>query len=230
MIPKIIHYCWFGGNPKPQSVLDCIASWKRCCPDYEIMEWNETNFDTQINTYCAQAYSMKKWAFVSDVARMVSLFTHGGIYMDIDVEAVRDFDDLLHYPAFFGFEGTQWIATSTLGAEAGNPVLKHFLDIYDKRSFIKDDDSLDLDTNVMALTSLLTSDYGVRLDGQEQDHQFFHLLPTDFFTPYDYISGRLHKTANTHAIHWFGQSWIGIKSWRQKIAQFYHRLIGLKMK
>ena len=229
MIPKIIHYCWFGGNPKPKSVLDCIASWKRCCPDYEIREWNETNFDTSVNSYCAQAYSMKQWAFVSDVARVVALSTYGGIYMDTDVETVRNFDDLVHLPAFFGFEGTKWVATSTMGAQAGNPVIETFKAFYSQRPFIKDDNSPDLYTNVRALTDLLVSRYGVKLDGREQQHVYFRLFPTDFFTPYDYITGRLHKTENTHTIHWFGQSWIGVTSWKQKLAQMYHRFIGKKM-
>lgn len=230
MIPKKIHYCWFGGTPKPKSVLNCIESWKRVCPDYEIVEWNENNFDIQSIKYCAEAYSCKKWAFVSDVVRVHALFAEGGIYMDTDVEAVRSFDDLLHCPAFFGFEGTQWVATSTIGAEAGNPIIGRFVESYSKRPFIKDNASLDLDTNVMVLTALLTSEYGVVLNGKEQMHEFFHLFPTDYFTPYDYISGRIRKTEHTHTIHWFGQSWLGVKSWRQRIAQFYHRLIGQKMK
>ncbi|MBR3455924.1 MAG: hypothetical protein IKH26_11430 [Bacteroidaceae bacterium] len=229
MIPKKIHYCWFGGCPKPKDVLECIASWRKMCPDYEIVEWNETNFDVHINTYCEQAYSLKKWAFVSDVARLYALFSFGGIYMDTDVEVVRDFDDLLHYHAFFGFEGTKWVATSTMASESDNPILKNFMDHYAQRTFIKKDGSLDLDTNVMVFTSMLTAEYGVRLDGQEQNHDLFHLFPTDYFTPYDYITGLLHKTPHTHAIHWFGQSWLKVKSWRQKLAQLYHRLIGQKM-
>ncbi len=229
MIPKKIHYCWFGNCPKPEDVLECIDSWRKLCPDYEIVEWNESNFDIHINKYCEQAYSLKKWAFVSDVARLYALSTQGGIYMDIDVEVVRSFNDLLHHSAFFGFEGTQWVATSTMAAEAGNPVLEKFMDHYAQRKFIKDDGSLDLDTNVMVLTALLTSEFGVKLDGKEQNHASFHLFPTDYFTPYDYINGRLHKTDNTHAIHWFGQSWLKVKSWRQKLTQLYHRLTGQKM-
>ena len=230
MIPKKIHYCWFGGKAKPKAVLDCIASWRKVCPDYEIVEWNETNFDVHINPYCEQAYSLKKWAFVSDVVRVYALSVHGGIYMDTDVEVVRNFDDLLHYTAFFGFEGTQWVATSTMGAEAGNHIVGEFMERYAARQFLKDDNTMDLETNVRALTALLVSEYGVVLNGQEQDRVYFHLFPTDYFTPYDYISGRMRQTSNTHTIHWFGQSWIDIKSWRLRLAQFFHRIIGMKMK
>lgn len=230
MIPKKIHYCWFGGKAKPQSVLDCIESWRKYCPDYEIVEWNEANFDIHINTYCEQAYSLGKWAFVSDVVRVYVLCTQGGIYMDTDVEVIRSFDDLLHYPAFFGFEGTQWVATSTMGAEASNPIVSEFFSNYTHRSFIKDDGTQDLLTNVRALTTMFVKEYGVMLNGKEQDHVFFHLFPTDYFTPYDYISGRIRKTVNTHTIHWFGQSWLSVTSWRLRIAQFFHRLTGQKMK
>ena len=229
MIPKIIHYCWFGRNPKPEGVQKCIASWKKYLPDYEIKEWNEENFDIHINKYCEQAYNNRKWAFVSDVARVMALYHEGGIYFDTDVEVVQSFNPLLHHKAFLGFEGTQWIATSTMGTEPGNPIIKQFIDNYNTRNFENEEGHLDLKSNVRVLTKMLIDEQGLILNGKEQQLKYFHIFPTDFFTPFDYINGKLRKTTNTYSIHWFDQSWIGQKPWRVRISQWYHRLIGSKM-
>ena len=230
MIPKIIHYCWFGGKEKPEEVLRIITSWKKHCPDYEIKEWNEGNFDIHLNRYCEEAYQQKKWAFVSDVARMWALNEYGGIYMDTDVEVVRPLDDLLSHCGFLGFEGTQWIATSIVGVEPHHPLIEKFYSHYQNRTFIQPDQSLDQTTNVEMWTKLLVSEYGLILNGQQQQVAGFEVYPTDYFTPYDYINGKLSKTSNTYSIHWFGQSWVGLKKWRKKLAQWYHRIYGIKMK
>lgn len=230
MIPKIIHYCWFGRNPKPEGVQKCIASWKKYLPDYEIKEWNEENFDIHINNYCEQAYNNRKWAFVSDVARVMALYHEGGIYFDTDVEVVQSFTPLLHHKAFLGFEGTQWIATSTMGTEPGNPIIKQFIDNYNTRYFENGQGGLDQTTNVEVLTKLLIQEQELILNGKEQQLKHFHIFPTEYFTPYDYICGRLKKTSNTYSIHWFDQSWISQKPWRVRISQWYHRLVGTKMK
>lgn len=229
MIPKVIHYCWFGGKPKPNSVEHCLSTWRRFCPDYTIKEWNEENFDIHINRYCEEAYAHRKWAFVSDVARMYALVHEGGIYMDTDVEVVKSFDDLLDSQAFLGFEGTQWIATSAMGAEAQNPILKRFYENYNSRSFVKADGRLDKTTNVDTLTTMLLAEQGLKLNGLKQHLPCFEVYPTDYFTPYDYITGRLRKTENTHTIHWFNQSWIGNIPFRVKLSQLYHRIMGMKM-
>lgn len=230
MIPKIIHYCWFGGKEKPKDVLRMIASWKKHCPDYEIKEWNETNFDIHINRYCEEAYQQKKWAFVSDVARLWALYHEGGIYMDTDVEVVRPLDPLLSCQGFLGFEGTQWIATSIMGVKPHHPLIEKFLASYQQKHFILPDGSLEVTTNVRAWTKLLKEQYGLVLNGKKQQVGDFTIYPTDYFTPYDYINGKLTQTANTYSIHWFGQSWVGLKDWRKKIAQWFHRIQGLHMK
>jgi len=230
MIPKTIHYCWFGRNPKPEGVQKCIDSWKKYLTDYEIKEWNEENFDIHINKYCEQAYNHRKWAFVSDVARVIALYHEGGIYFDTDVEVVQSFNPLLHQKAFLGFEGTQWIATSTMGTEPGNPIIKQFIDNYNTRNFENEEGHLDLKSNVRVLTKMLIDEQGLILNGKEQQLKDFHIFPTEFFTPFDYINGKLRKTTNTYSIHWFDQSWIGQKPWRVRISQWYHRLIGSKMK
>lgn len=231
MIPKKIHYCWFGGNPRPKGVQKYIETWKKFCPDYEIKEWNEQNFDIHRNRYTEEAYQQKKWAFVSDVARIYALYTEGGIYMDTDVEVVKNLDQLLNTRGFLGFEGTQWIATNLVGFEAGHEALKKFLDAYDHRSFVKADGTLDQTTNVEELTKLLVGEYHLILNGQKQ-----HLTggiviyPTDYFSPYDYIQGKLNRTEHTYTIHWFSQSWIGQSPLRKKIAQLIHRITGTQMK
>ena len=229
MIPKIIHYCWFGGKEKPEDVLKMIASWKKHCPDYEIKEWNETNFDIHLNRYTEEAYQQKKWAFVSDVVRMWVLHEYGGIYMDTDVEIVRPLDCLLSNQAFLGFEGTQWIATSIVGTEPKNPLIAEFLANYKERKFILPDGSLELTTNVRTWTKLLKERYGLILNGKQQKIGEFQIYPTDYFTPYDYINGKLTQTNNTYTIHWFGQSWVNQKDWRKRIAQWIHRIQGLHM-
>lgn len=135
MIPKIIHYCWFGGKEKPELVNIYIATWKEFCPDYKIIEWNESNFDVAENDYCREAYEAHKWAFVSDYVRLKVLYEYGGIYMDTDVEVVKTFDEFLHYGAFSGYESKDKIPTGTMGGSAKNEWIKLLLDDYDSRHF-----------------------------------------------------------------------------------------------
>lgn len=230
MIPKKIHYCWFGGKEKPAEVLRMMASWRKHCPDYEIKEWNETNFDIHLNRYCEEAYAARKWAFVSDVARLWALVHEGGIYLDTDVEVVRPLDGLLHHRAFLGFEGSEWIATSTMGAEPGHPFFIHFLLSYDHRRFLNDDGTLDQTTNVEELTHRLEVVYGIRKDGILQQAGDITLYPTDYFCPYDYINGQLNRTENTYSIHRYAQTWIKRSKWKTIVSRWFHRLIGTGMK
>lgn len=230
MIPKIIHYCWFGGQEKPEEVMRCMASWRKFCPDYQIKEWNESNFDVHCCPYVEEAYENKKWAFVSDVARLHALFQEGGIYMDTDVEVVRPLDGLLSHKGFLGFEGNNWIATNIMGVESENDLIGMFLERYQAYRFVKTDGTLEETTNVERLTRLLVSQYGLRLDGTEQECGDFHIYPTDYFSPYDYIQGMLHKTVNTYTIHWFSQSWIKRNRIIKRLSQFYHCLLGIKMR
>lgn len=129
MIPKKIHYCWFGGNPKPQLVLDCMESWKKFCPDYEIIEWNESNYDVNFCENSRYAYEAKKWAFVSDIARIKIIYEQGGIYLDTDVLLKNSLDDLLCYDAWFATEDIRWINTGAgFGAIKGHELLLMMLD------------------------------------------------------------------------------------------------------
>ena len=153
MIPKIIHYCWFGGNPLPELAKKCITSWKIYCPDYEIKEWNESNFDLNCCDYVREAYKSKKWAFVSDVARLHALVTEGGIYIDTDVEVIKSLDTLLQYSAVSGFESITSISTGLMACEKDDPMFKEFLDGYKTAHFILPDGTLDKTTNVVRITN-----------------------------------------------------------------------------
>ena len=230
MIPKIIHYCWFGGKEKPEDVTKMIASWKKHCPDYEIKEWNETNFNIHLNRYTEEAYQQKKWAFVSDVARLWALVHEGGIYMDTDVEVIRPLDNLLANKAFIGFEGTQWIGTNLMGTEPHNAFLQAFLEDYNHRNFINPDGTLNQTTNVEEITFRFLSQHNLERNGKQQQAGDFTIYPTDYFSPYDYINGKVRTTANTYSIHWFSQSWIKRSKWKTRLSQWWHRLFNIRMK
>lgn len=208
MIPRKIHYCWFGGKELPEDVKSYIGTWKKYCPDYEIIEWNENNFDVTQNQYCKEAYEAKKWAFVSDYARLKVLYDFGGIYMDTDVEVVRPLDDLLQYNWFSGFESEDRIPTGTMGAGWNSTVIKIFLDNYNERHFIKDDGSFDLTTNVEVMTKLLKEKYKVQLNNTRQifDNNSL-LLPFDYLCAKSFFTGEISKTENTYTIHHFKGTW-----------------------
>lgn len=208
MIPKKIHYCWFGGKELPEDVKKYIDTWKKYCPDYEIIEWNENNFDVTENQYCKEAYEAKKWAFVSDYARLKVLYENGGIYMDTDVEVCKSLDRFLKYDWFSGFESEDRIPTGTMGACWNSTVIKIFLDDYNDRHFIKNDGSFDLTTNVEVMTKLLKEKYKVQLNNTRQifgDNNL--LLPFDYLCAKSFFTGEINKTKNTYTIHHFKGTW-----------------------
>ena len=209
MIPKIIHYCWFGRGPKPASAERYIAGWKRLMPDYQFMEWNEDNFDIHCCPYVEQAYQVRKFAFVSDYARGHALYTHGGIYLDTDVEVLKPFDDLLDHRSFWGFEAANYIATSTIGCVPQHEIIKEYLDQYHIRTFTRPDDSLDMTTNVAVVTKLWQN-RGLLLNDEQQtidDDNLF--LPQAYFSPYDYTIGIIAPLTESYAIHHYAKTWIG---------------------
>ena len=205
-IPKIIHYCWFGKNPLPEMAQKCIESWKKYCPDYEIVEWNEDNFNLEINDYVKEAYQAKKWAFVSDVARLYALVNCGGIYMDTDVEVIRSLDDLLNYKAVSGFETDTQIPTGLMACEKGHSLFMEFLHDYDGQHFVRNDGSYDLTTNVTRITNVCLK-YGLKQNNSMQCINGFTLLPKDYLCPKDHKTKQVHMTSNTYVIHHFDGSW-----------------------
>lgn len=209
MIPKIIHYCWFGGNPKSESVKKYIESWRKYCPDYEIKEWNESNFNINENDYCREAYEAKKWAFVTDYVRLKALYEEGGFYMDTDVEVVKSMDPLRVYDAVSGYESPTHIPTGTMGACRDNEWIGMLLHDYDHRHFLRKDGTCDTITNVVVITDLTVKKYGLHLHGQKL--VFGHnmvLLPFDYLCAKDLDTGEICKTSNTYTIHHFAASWL----------------------
>ena len=209
MIPKIIHYCWFGRNPKPKLAEKCIKSWKKHCPDYEIIEWNEDNFDlNSAPLYVRQAYKSKKWAFVTDYVRLKVVYDHGGIYMDTDVELLKNLDFLLSYNAYFGFESGKYVATGLgFGAEKATPILREMMDDYEEIPFVLPDGGFDItpcpqrNTDVLLKRGLEQNDTRQILNGN------ILVLPSVCLCPISYLDGKNRKTSETISIHWFSASW-----------------------
>lgn len=207
MIPKVIHYCWFGRGQMPKLALKCIESWKKYCPDYEIKEWNEDNFDLDMYPYVREAYDARKFAFVTDVVRLYALYHEGGIYMDTDVEVIKPLDSLLQYDAVSGFESPTQIPTGLMASRDGHPLFKELLDEYNGIHFRRPDGTLDTTTNVTRISNTCLK-YGLRLDNTLQTVCGFTLLPKDYLCPKSYKTGELELTANTLCIHHFSGSWV----------------------
>ena len=234
-IPKIIHYCWVGGNPKPQSVLYCIESWKRCCPDYEIREWNETNYDFTKNEYMRQAYEAKKWGFVPDYARLDIVYEHGGIYLDTDVEMVRSFDHLLENECFFGFEdtgdGKNYVNCGHgFGAVPFHDAVRDARDLYEHLSFTNADGSLNLLASPYYTTQALRQ-MGLVQENRDQQLPGVQVYASDVLCPKNFRTGKVTKTIRTVSIHHFTASWVDEKikaemAHQQKIKNRFGNRLG----
>ncbi len=210
MIPKKIHYCWFGGKELPKLAKKCLESWKRYCPDYEIIRWDESTFDINSNQYVKEAYENKKYAFVTDYVRLYALYNFGGIYMDTDVEVLKPLDEFLENKAFSGFESDSSVPTGIMASEKETDIIKKLLDYYDNRSFVKSDGSLDLTTNTQTITAIFEK-LGLNKNNQFQVIDGFSLYPSEYFCPIDCSTKKKKITNNTHTIHWFSGSWIPLK-------------------
>lgn len=207
MIPKTIHYCWFGRSPKPELALKCIKSWKKYCKGYQIIEWNEDNFDISMAPlYVRQAYEAKKWAFVTDYVRLYAMTKFGGIYMDTDVEVVKPLDRFLKHEAFSGFESETSIPTGIMACRKGFLLFERFLSYYDDAQFFNEDGTVNYTTNVDIMTDICLK-YGLVQNNQYQEIKGFALYPKDVFCPVEWGTGRLKRTENTVTIHWFSGSW-----------------------
>lgn len=208
MIPKIIHYCWFGKGEMPPLAQKCILSWNKYLGDYKLILWDENSFDIDSVQYVREAYKSKKYAFVTDYVRLHALYHYGGIYMDTDVEVLKPLDQFLCYPAFSGFEDEKSIPTGIMASEKGGEWVKTQLDYYKNKSFIKLDGSLDLTTNVATITNLMVAE-GFILNNKTQNFKdIITIFPKDYFCPKSYSTGELELTSNTHTIHHFAGSWV----------------------
>ena len=229
-IPKIIHYVWVGGKPKPDSVLKCIESWKKFCPDYEIKEWNESTFDINSNMFVKEAIENRKFAFASDYIRLYALWTEGGIYMDTDVELVKPLDEFLVHRAFSGFENAVWIPTAVMGAEKEHPWIKLLLSYYDGRH-IAVNGKLDTTTNVQIISAQTRLFYDIKMNDTYQElEDDLVFYPHDWFCPKNYVTEVIESTENTHAIHHFAGSWTTNKNkTADKFVKFIRKLFGAKL-
>lgn len=212
-IPKVIHYCWFGRNPLPESAKKCIESWKKFFPDYTIKEWNEDNFDVNINQYSSEAYEAKKYAFVSDYARFWILYKYGGVYFDTDVEVIRSMDDIVANGPFMGIEkslATQKKISNNqvgvapglgLGAYPGLSIYKEILNFYDCKSFIKET------VTVVGNTTEILRKHGYKDKNEKQIVADITIYPADVFCPMDSTTGLIEITENTRTIHYYTATW-----------------------
>jgi len=207
-IQKKIHYCWFGGNSIPAHLQKYIESWSKFCPDYEIIKWEESNYDVDKNLYMKQAYEAKKWGFVPDYARLDIIYNHGGIYLDTDVEIVKPLDDLLHDEMFCGFETNSCINFGLgFGAVMGHPILKFLMEQYEKLVFLKEDGSLNLIASPHYQSEIL-SQCGFKLNNKYQNINGTAVYPTEVFCPVNSLKCVDYFTANTHSIHHYEASWV----------------------
>lgn len=212
-IPKAIHYCWFGGKEIPSQYREWMESWKKCCPDYEIIEWNESNYDVHKCKYTSQAYNMKQWAFVSDYARIDIVNQFGGIYLDVDVELKKNIDEMLRNEAFCGFESDEYVNFGLgFGAKKNNPVLGEIKEYYDNTDFIRDDGTLNR-INCPVIQTEIMCRHGLKRNGEFQVVKGMSVYPSRILCGMSPHSFRVERNLkHTYAIHHFEGSWMEDKS------------------
>lgn len=207
MIPKVIHYCWFGGNDKNEMIEKCIASWKKYCPDYKIIEWNESNYDVSKHPFLKKAYDAKKWAFVSDYARIDILYQHGGVYLDTDVELISCLDSFLKYDFYAGFESAFFVNFGLgFGSVREHLLLRDILDRYDSIEFPDNDFALSMISCPRIQTDALKK-YGLVCNNKNQVIKDCHIFNTEYFCPMSFKTGLTQITDKTVSIHHFDMSW-----------------------
>lgn len=225
MIPKTIHYCWFGRGEMPEQAKKCIASWHKFMPDWEYKLWNEDCIDLAMNDYAKEAYEARKFAFVSDYVRLWALEHEGGLYLDTDVEVFKSLEGLLGYKAFAGFEGSKHlpVGTCVMASEAHGEWVREQLEAYRDRHFVKADGMLDMTTNVQFITAKM-SEGGFVQNGVEQDYKDLHVFPVEYFSP-RHTTGEYLRTENTYCDHLGMGTWDDKgRGWRARVA----RLVGQK--
>ena len=232
MIPQVIHYCWFGCNPLPESAKRCIASWKKYLPEYEIKEWTEDNFDIKKIPYIKEAYNAKKYAFVSDYARFWILYNYGGLYFDTDVEIIKPINDIVERGAFMGCESDSSttdfpIAVAPglgLGCEAYLPFYKEMIDLYETLHFENADGSYNM-TTVVSYTTNKLIERGLKDIPEIQECAGLIIYPKDYFNPKSQVDGKIRITENTRSIHHFAGTWMNRS---EKLRVYIRCLLGEK--
>lgn len=231
MIPKIIHYCWFGGKPLNEKAQMCVESWKKILPDYEIRRWDESNFDFNCCEYVKQAYEAGKWAFVADYFRFWALYNYGGIYFDSDVEVVKSFDEFLSLDFFTGYETQETLEAAVIGAAKGNSICKKMLDHFHRNTFL-----VDGKPNLEPLPALFTKVVVEEFDFKKNYKKTIQLknnstiYPVDYFSPMDCLTFKVKATKNTHCIHRFTNSWRSPEGLEMiRIQGKYCKIFGTKL-
>lgn len=225
MIPKRIHYCWFGHGEMPELAQKCIASWRDFMPDYEYKIWTEENFDVNLIPYTKEAYEARKFAFVSDYVRLWALYHEGGVYLDVDFEVFKPFDDLLQWDAFAGYEGSKYspVMMGVIASCAHGEWIEEQLSYYNDRRFVKADGSFDLTTNTQFVSDRMREG-GFVQDGQEKNYKDLHVFPVDYFCPRQ-TTGEYFRTENTYCDH------LGLASWGKGIGSgkmLIRKIVGQK--
>lgn len=227
MIPKIIHYCWFGKNRLPKYAEKNINSWKRYLNDFEVKEWNESNFDVNIIPYTQEAYKQKKYAFVSDFARYWILYKFGGIYFDTDVEVIKPFTDILEKGPFLGIEKDRDLISVAPGLGMGaHPKMDFYKKIIDSYSSIRIIPSAPIKPHLISATTSVLEQNGFKKEDKLQFVDDIWIYPNEFFNPLDDYIGKINLTENTRSIHYYAKSWIeNYGPVRNYISRLYHRLL-----
>lgn len=220
VIPKKIHYFWFGKGQMPEENVKCIESWKKYCPDYEIIKWTEDNYDIAKCRYMQQAYESRRWGFVPDYARLDIVYQYGGIYLDTDVELVRNLDELLYQDAFVGFQRDFWVALGLgFGSRPGNAIIKEMRDEYAKEEFIGEGGKLNLTASPYYQTKVLMR-HGLKCDNQFQYVDGVAVFPTEVLDPQGYSYGKIKLTDKSYSIHHYSESWVDTKQREENIKKY----------
>lgn len=242
MIPKIIHYCWFGGNPLNEKSKKCIESWKRFLPDFEIKEWNESNFDINITQFTKDAYADNNYAFVSDYVRFWAIYHFGGLYFDTDVELIKPIDDIIEKGAFMSCEifpiktGDYnnpdlgpWVNPGQgIGAPPSHPIYAELLEVYKTVPYKYPEGSVKRQVTIVTHTTELLFRHGLKNKNGIQVVDGISIYPKDYANPLDDFTGKLTITENTRSIHWYAKSWTGMNPIRIKLSRIVHRILGEK--
>ena len=233
MIPKTIHFCWLSGDEYPPLIKTCIESWKERLPDYEFILWDTNRFNLETNIWVKQAFETKKYAFAADYIRLYAIYNYGGIYMDTDIEVLKNFDDLLDRPYFIGTEGGDDIEAGVFGAEKQNPWVKASLDYYDGKTFIKNDGAYNITTLPKIMKSQISKhrDFKVlhpnQITSKEQLKSIntLFMFPKDYFCAKNHGTGVIESTSNTYCIHHFAMSWVSNK--KTFLSNFKRKLMSV---
>ena len=230
-IPKKIHYCWLGGNEKSDLVKKCIESWKVFAPDYEIIEWNESNFNLEdTNEYVKEAIEKKKWAFVTDYMRLVILYNNGGIYFDTDVELKRNINEFLYEESFLCMESLNTVCTAVIGSKEKASWIGEIINLYDNRKFIMSNGNMDMTPNSQYIYEFLRDKYNLKNDNKLNVLSCgLKVYPSEYFSPKNYSTMKMNITKNTYAIHHYGGMWKSTFSkTKDYILAIITRIIGEK--